>query len=135
MSIPVMVNEKYLNKLQLENLIKKKDQSLSFVKPSGAKSSYWDKFQAILVNNVRQKFIICNDCHSVLGWIASDGTNVMKKKHLLWHLVNFVFIKRKFFTALFKCAYLIHVHLTSLMEVVLKNLPNKYLMLVNILGK
>jgi hypothetical protein len=79
MSIPVMVNEKYLNKLQLENLIKKKDQSLSFVKPSGAKSSYWDKFQAILVNNVRQKFIICNDCHSVLGWIASDGTNVMKK--------------------------------------------------------
>ena len=52
------------------------------MKPSAAKSIYWDKFQEILINNVRQGFIICNDCHSVLTWIPSDGTNVMKKHSL-----------------------------------------------------
>jgi hypothetical protein len=80
MSIPMM--KKFLDKLEVENLVKKKDQSLSFAKPPGTKSSYWDKFQEILVNNVRQRFIICNDCHSILTWTASDGTNVMKK-HLI----------------------------------------------------
>ncbi len=80
MSIPMM--KKFLDKLEVENLVKKKDQSLFFAKPPGAKSSYWDKFQEILVNNVRQRFIICNDCHSILTWSASDGTNVMKK-HLI----------------------------------------------------
>ncbi|CAF3256151.1 unnamed protein product [Rotaria sp. Silwood2] len=32
-----------------------------------------------VANNIRQQFIICNDCSLVLTWTASDGTNVMKK--------------------------------------------------------
>ena len=55
------------SKSEVENLVKKKDQSLSYVKPSSARSLLWDKFQEILVNNVRQGFIICNDCRSILA--------------------------------------------------------------------
>ncbi|CAF4712321.1 unnamed protein product [Rotaria sp. Silwood1] len=65
--------------MEVENLVKEKDKSLSFVKPSCATSAHWNKYQQILVNNIRQKYIICNDCHSILTWTPSDGTNVMKK--------------------------------------------------------
>jgi hypothetical protein len=63
----------------VENLVKKNDKCLSFAKPPCAKSAYWDKYQEVLINNVRQRCIICNDCRSILTWIASNGTGVMKK--------------------------------------------------------
>ena len=78
----VSITKARFSKSEVENLVKKKDQSLSYVKPSSARSLLWDKFQEILVNNVRQGFIICNDCRSILTWTSSDGTNVMKK-HLI----------------------------------------------------
>ena len=43
---------------------------------------FWDKFQEILVNNVRQGFINCNDCCPVLTWTPSNGTNIMKKNSI-----------------------------------------------------
>ena len=53
----------------------KNDQFLSYVKPSII-SVFEDKFQEILVNNVRQGFIIWNYCRSILTWTSSD---VMRK--------------------------------------------------------
>ncbi len=32
-----------------------------------------------MINNVRQGYIIRDDCRSILKWISSNGTNVMKK--------------------------------------------------------
>ncbi len=37
------------------------DQSFSYVKRPCAKSKYWDKYKEILINNVYQRFIICNN--------------------------------------------------------------------------
>ena len=49
------------------------------MKPSSTRSLFWDKFQEILVNNVRQGFVICNDCRSILTWTLSNRTNVIEK--------------------------------------------------------
>ena len=57
----------------------KNNQSLSYVKPSFVRSLLWDKFQEILVNTVRQRFIICNNCSLTLTWTSSNPINVMKK--------------------------------------------------------
>jgi hypothetical protein len=71
--------KKVFDKQEVEDLVKKNDTCLSFAKPPCGKSSYWDKYQEVLINNVRQRYIICNDCRSVLTWIPSNGTGVMKK--------------------------------------------------------
>ena len=57
----------------------KNDQCLSYVKRFFVRSLFGDKFQEILVNNVRQGLIICNDCSLTLTWTSSNRTNVMKK--------------------------------------------------------
>ena len=76
MSVPT--TKARLCKSEVENLVKK-NQSLSYVKFSSTESLFWNKFQEILVHNVRQRFTICNDYRSVLTWTSSNGTNVMKK--------------------------------------------------------
>jgi hypothetical protein len=75
----VSTTKKFFDKLEVEDLVKKNDTCLSFAKPPCAKSSYWDKYQEVLINNIRQRYIICNDCRSILTWIPSNGTGVMKK--------------------------------------------------------
>jgi hypothetical protein len=45
-------SKKLCNRSQIENLVGKNDHSLSYVKPAFAKSTYWDKYQEILMNNV-----------------------------------------------------------------------------------
>ncbi len=52
---------------------------MSYAKPPSAKSSHWNKFQDILVNNLRQRFISCNHCHLISTWTALGETNVMKQ--------------------------------------------------------
>ena len=123
----------------------KNDQSLSYVKPSLVRSLFWDKFQEILVNNVRQGFTIYNDCSLTLTWISSNRTNVMKKHSItcikakdrtpetqpritsLFKETSQVtpqqlrFFKNKFFTVLLKYAYWIQDLSILLMEKVLKN--------------
>ncbi len=75
----LQTTKKFFDKFEVENLVKKNDKCLSFAKPPCAKSAYWDKYQEVLINNVRQGYIICNDCRSVLAWISSNGTGVLKK--------------------------------------------------------
>jgi hypothetical protein len=79
LSISVPTTKKFLDKSEVEDLVKKNDKCLSFKKPACGKSAYWGKYQEVLINNVRQKYVICNDCRSVLAWIPSNGTGVMKK--------------------------------------------------------
>ncbi|CAF2931406.1 unnamed protein product [Rotaria sp. Silwood2] len=71
--------KEFFDKQEVEDLVKKNDARLSFAKPPCGKSSYWDKYQEVLINNVRQRYAICNDCRSILTWIPSNGTGVMKK--------------------------------------------------------
>ena len=126
----------------------KNDQSLSYVKPSSIRSLFWGKFQEILVNNVRQGFVICNDCRSMLTWTSSNRTNIMKKHSLscikakdltpetqsritlLFKEISqvtpqpFPFFKNKFFMMLLKYAYWIQDLSILLLEKVLKNFLN-----------
>ena len=123
----------------------KNDQSLSCAKPSFVRSIFWDKFQEILVNNVCQGFIICNDCSLTLTWTSSNRTNIMKKHSIscikakdptpetqsritsLFKETSQVtpqqlrFCKNNFFTMLLKYAYWIQDLSMLLMEKVLKN--------------
>ena len=123
----------------------KNDQSLFYVKSPSIRSLFWDKFQDILVNNVRQELIICNDCRSILTWTSSNRTNVMKKYSIscikakdltpetqsritsLFKETSPVtsqqlrFFKNKFFMLLLKYAYWIQDLSILLMEKVLKN--------------
>ena len=155
MSVPT--TEIRFSKSEVENLVRKKDQSLSHVEPSSTRSLFWDKFQEILVNNVRQGFIICNDCRSILTWTSSDGTNVTKKHSIscikakdlipetqpritsLFKKTSqvtpqqFRFFKKKFFMVLLECAYWIQDLSILLIGKVLKNFLDKYLMLANTL--
>jgi hypothetical protein len=47
--------------LELENSVNKKDQSWSYVKSPCTKNAYWDKYQDILTNNFRQRYITVSD--------------------------------------------------------------------------
>ena len=123
----------------------KNDQSLSYVKLSFVRSLFLDKFQEILVNNIRQGFIICNDCSLTLTWTSSNRTSVMEK-----HLISCIkakdltpetqlcitslfketsqvtlqqrhFFKNKFFMVLLKNACWIQDLSILLMEKVLEN--------------
>ena len=122
----------------------KNDQSLSHVKSSFVRSLFWDKFQ-ILVNNVRQGFIICNDCSLTLTWTLYNRANAMKKYSISCIKAKYLtpetqpriislfketsqvtpqqlgFFKNKFFMVLLKYAYWIQDLSILLMEKVLKN--------------
>ena len=69
-------------KSEIEKLVSIKDQSLSFVKSSCAKSSCWDKYCEILISDIRQGFVLCNECRSLLTLTPPNGTNIMKKHSL-----------------------------------------------------
>ncbi len=53
--------KKFFDKSEVEDLVKKNDKYLSFAKPPCGKRAYWDKYQEVLINNVRQKCIISHN--------------------------------------------------------------------------
>ncbi|CAF3052981.1 unnamed protein product, partial [Rotaria sp. Silwood2] len=72
----------------LSDLIKKSDPSVSYYNPletdnnsskKRKRSEHWNGFRRILVNDVKQNYIICGNCQILLKWRTDDGTNVMKK--------------------------------------------------------
>ena len=69
----VSTTKKVFGKQEVEDLVKKNDRCLSFAKPPCGKNSHWDKYQDVLISNVRQRYTICNDCRSVLTWIPSNA--------------------------------------------------------------
>ena len=129
---------------------------MSYVKPSFVRSLFWDKFQEVLVNNVRQEFIICNDCSFTLTWTSFNHTNVMKKHSIscikakdltpetqpritsLFKETSQVapqqlrFFKNNFFMVLLKYAYWIEDLSILLMAKSLEKF-SRHLMLINVL--
>ena len=59
--MPVSTTKARFSKSEVENLVKKKDQSLSYVKPSSARSLLWNKFQERTPPDKVRKIIFFGD--------------------------------------------------------------------------
>jgi Hermes transposase DNA-binding domain len=68
-----------LQKKDIERLIQEKSASISFGKPkeNTKTSKYWSKFSLIYVTDVKQDFIACDGCKSVLVYKSSTGSGCM----------------------------------------------------------
>ncbi|CAM4841235.1 unnamed protein product [Rotaria magnacalcarata] len=72
-----------LTKKDIEQLIEEKDtslsSSLSYSKPTqrNRKSKYWSKFSQIYVSNIKQDFIICDSCRTLLVCKSATGSGCM----------------------------------------------------------
>ena len=68
-----------LPKKDIERLIREKSASISFGKPKETtkRSKYWSKFSLVYVNDVKQDFISCDGCKSVLVYKSSTGSGCM----------------------------------------------------------
>jgi hypothetical protein len=69
-----------LNKKDIERRIDEKDASISFAKPkdSNHMSKHWSEFSQIYVFNIKQDFIICDFCKSVLVYKSTTGSGCMQ---------------------------------------------------------
>lgn len=74
------MNRKLLSRTELENLIKKDDKSVKLIqkKKTAKTSECWDYFQFILVQNVRQQFVSCNNCKELVIYSSLNGTNTLR---------------------------------------------------------
>jgi GH24 family phage-related lysozyme (muramidase) len=67
------------NKRDLQQLILRKHPSITLLKPKeGTRTSkYWSQFTQIYLNNVRQDFIVCDICQSLLVYKSTTGSGCM----------------------------------------------------------
>jgi hypothetical protein len=70
-----------LTKKEIEQFIEKKNSSLKIIKTTiTPKSSLvWNNFNCIYVNDVKQEYVICNQCEDLLIYKPSSGTNSLSK--------------------------------------------------------
>ena len=70
-----------LTKKEIEQLIEKKNSSLKIVKPTVTpkSSAVWNNFSCIYVNDIKQEYVICNQCEDLLIYKPSSGTNSLSK--------------------------------------------------------
>lgn len=68
-----------LTKKDIEQLIEEKDASLSYSKPteSNRMSKHWPNFSQIYISNIKQDFIICDSCRTVLVYKSTTGSGCM----------------------------------------------------------
>ena len=68
-----------LVKKNLMRLIEEKHKSISYGKPKETMkmSKCWDHFSQIYVDNVKQDFVICDDCKSILVYKSITGSGCM----------------------------------------------------------
>ncbi len=73
-------NTTRLNKKDIEALVEQKNASISYAKPkeTNMMSKYWSQFSQIYVNNLKQDFIICDNCKSILVYKSSTGSGCMQ---------------------------------------------------------
>ncbi len=66
-----------LTKKEIQELFNKQDSSLKIVKPTVTpkSSTVWNSFSCIYVTDVKQEYVICNQCHDLLIYKPSSGTN------------------------------------------------------------
>ena len=74
------INTAQLNKKDIEALVEQKNASISCAKPkeTNTMSKYWSQFSQIYVNNLKQGFIICDNCKSILVYKSSTGSGCMQ---------------------------------------------------------
>jgi hypothetical protein len=60
-----------LTKKEIEQLIDKQNSSLKIVKPTitPKSSAVWNSFSCIYVNDIKQEYVICNQCEDLLIYI------------------------------------------------------------------
>ncbi|CAF1153450.1 unnamed protein product [Rotaria magnacalcarata] len=70
-----------LTKKEIEQLIDKRNSSLKIVKPkiTSKSSAVWNSFNYIYVNDIKQEYVICNQCEDLLVYKPSCGTNSLSK--------------------------------------------------------
>ncbi|CAF1408076.1 unnamed protein product [Rotaria magnacalcarata] len=67
------------NKTDIERLIEQNSTSISYEKPKETTriSKCWSNFSQIYVANIKQNFVICDDCKSILVYKSSTGSGCM----------------------------------------------------------
>ncbi|CAF1509555.1 unnamed protein product [Rotaria sordida] len=70
-----------LTKKEIEQLIDKKNSSLKIVKPTVTpkSSAVWNSFSHIYVKDIKQEYVVCNQCEELLIYKPSSGTNSLSK--------------------------------------------------------
>jgi hypothetical protein len=74
-------NSIQLNKKDVERLVSQNGTSISYKKPNETNkvkiSKCWSNFSQICVSNVKQDFIVCDDCKTILVYKTSTGSGCM----------------------------------------------------------
>ncbi|CAF2111047.1 unnamed protein product [Rotaria magnacalcarata] len=69
-----------LTKKEIEQLIDKRNSSLKIVKPkiTSKSSAVWNSFNYIYVNDIKQEYVICNQCEDLLvkAVVSHDQPNI-----------------------------------------------------------
>jgi hypothetical protein len=68
-------NENLLSKADLHHKINMNPDALTYLVPSHTKSAVWSKhdFRFIIYNDVKQKFVICMNCRSILSYTGESN--------------------------------------------------------------
>ncbi|CAF4131697.1 unnamed protein product [Rotaria sordida] len=76
-----------LKKNDIVNLIKQHDKSIVFRKPKKSlkSSPVWKHFSVVVVNNIEQEFVCCDNCKDLLVYQQRDGTTSMTKHKRACH--------------------------------------------------
>jgi hypothetical protein len=77
----------FLSKAEVQSLVAPTDASISFVKPTNARSECWTNFSQICHGNISQDYIICLQSKTILKWTSNNGTRVknLSHKHIQIH--------------------------------------------------
>jgi hypothetical protein len=74
-------NSNQLDKKDIERLVSQNRTSISYTKPNESSkikiSKYWNSFSQIYVSNVKQDFIVCDHCKTILVYKPSTGSGCM----------------------------------------------------------
>jgi len=73
----------FLSKAEVQSLVASNDASISFVKPTNARSECWTNFSQICHRNISQDYIICLQCKTILKWTSTNRTRVMTHHNYL----------------------------------------------------
>ncbi len=83
----------FLSKAEVQSLVAPTDASISFVKPTNARSECWTNFSQICYGNISQDYINCLQSKTILKWTSNNGTRVknLSHKHIQIHKKNKIF--------------------------------------------
>ena len=79
--MPIIEKYTMLTKKEIEQLFSQQSSSLRIVKPTVTprSSAVWNSFSCIYVNDIKQEYVICNQCEDLLIYKHCSGTNSLSK--------------------------------------------------------